>query len=100
MWTEQTIVDVAVLCQCHVFVEKCCTEAIERRFAGDLLPFSQPAVLGLKLGLKRLVLANMLVFGLLAPLTMKFHTFPIAENLRFPTQRARVLPVPSLSLLL
>ncbi len=67
-----------------------CREAIERRFAGDLLPYGQ-RFLSLP-GLKLNVLMNLLVLGIAAPWTMKFNKWPAAEILRYSTQRIRVCP--------
>eukprot|EP00961_Rhodomonas_salina_P117211 1577824-Rhodomonas_salina.1 len=67
-------------------------EAIDRRFAGDLRAYDQSwQTIGVKLGLKWNVLINLCFLGVFAPWLMKFEKFPLAFNLRYPTQR---LPVP------
>lgn len=74
----------------------CRREAIDRRFAGDLQAYDQylntwfarswlPAM-----GLKFKILLNLCVLGFLAPKFMKFEKFPLAYNLRYPTQRIKV----------
>eukprot|EP00961_Rhodomonas_salina_P275768 3725542-Rhodomonas_salina.2 len=75
----------------------CRREAIDRRFAGDLRAYDQN--LGLVKGLKANVMINLCFLGLFAPWFMQFENFPLAYNLRYPTQRLPVrlslsLPLP------
>jgi len=39
MWTDMTLLDVAVKGECNQFVEECCREAIDARMYGDLDPY-------------------------------------------------------------
>jgi len=89
MWNGNTLVDIAIRSESGLFLTKCCREAIDRRFAGDLRAYDQN--LGLVKGLKANVMINLCFLGLFAPWFMQFENFPLAYNLRYPTQR---LPVP------
>ena len=65
-----------------------CREAIDSRLMGDVQEYGQDRLpLFGTLSPKTAVLLNLLFLGLLSPYTLKFKNSPLAENLRFPTQR-------------
>lgn len=95
MWKGNTLIDVAVRSDSESFLEECCKEAIDRRFAGDLLVYGQGLMMNhwwleWTKGLKRMVFLNICCLGLFAPYSLKYNYYPAAENLRYPTQRMDV----------
>lgn len=91
IWNGNTLVDVAYRSESDTFLTTCCTEAIDRRFAGDLRVYDQNLLrLGWIKGLKANVLVNLCCLGLFAPKLIAFEPFPVSDNLRYPTQRIRV----------
>eukprot|EP00961_Rhodomonas_salina_P043848 588932-Rhodomonas_salina.2 len=90
LWPNMTIVDVAVIAGCELFLTAACREAIEQRFAGDLLAYGQRSpLLGFN-GLKYNVLWNLVLLGVGAPWNVKYRRWPAAECLRYPTQRMQL----------
>lgn len=79
-----TGVDLAVMGNNEQFVERCCGEALDCRWTGDIRPYGQ------KFGLYGTVLLSVFSLGLLAPDLLVFRLPPRAEALRQPTQRRKV----------
>ncbi|KAJ1474457.1 hypothetical protein T484DRAFT_1832269 [Baffinella frigidus] len=88
LWKGQTAVDLAILGGCRRFVEVCCAEALDSRWAGDLNPYRQP------LGLYWTVASGVFSFGLLAPTMVAYREPPFAEVWRGPTQKRKRLEEP------
>lgn len=84
LWKGQTGVDLAVLGNNTVFIEKCCGEAFDCRWTGDIHAYDQ------RLGLYPTVLVCILSFGLLAPDLIVFRPPPRSEALRAPSQRIKI----------
>ncbi len=87
-WKGLTSVDLAVRGGSEAFVERCCAEALQNRWAGDIHPHDQP------FGLYPTVLLCVLSLGLLAPSLLVFRPPPRSEVLRAPAQRRTVSKAP------
>lgn len=87
MWEGITAVDVAVDGECEDFMEECLAEAIERRFRGDLDTYSQKFWI-FDSFLSVIVLCT-LSLGFLAPSVVNWNVPPVAENIRFNSQRRK-----------
>lgn len=90
LWPNMTIVDVAIVAECESFLTQACREAIEQRFAGDLLAYGQRSAFFSWHGLKYNVIGNLFFLGLGAPWWLRFRRWPAAEYLRYPTQRMQL----------
>mmetsp|Transcript_27590 Transcript_27590/g.65469 ORF Transcript_27590/g.65469 Transcript_27590/m.65469 type:complete len:1092 (-) Transcript_27590:365-3640(-) len=90
LWPNMTIVDVAIVAECESFLTQACREAIEQRFAGDLLAYGQRSAFFGWHGLKYNVIGNLFFLGLGAPWWLRFRRWPAAEYLRYPTQRMQL----------
>jgi len=84
LWKGQTAVDLALMGQCNTFLEKCCSNALDYRWSGDLHPYNQ------SLGLYPSVMVCLVSGGLLAPYLLTFRDAPVAEAVRPPTQRITI----------
>jgi len=84
LWKGQTAVDLALMGQSDTFLEKCCSNALDYRWSGDLHPYNQ------SLGLYPSVMVCLLSGGLLAPYLLTFRDPPAAEAVRPPTQRITI----------
>ena len=85
LWKGQTGVDLAVLGGCSNFLERCCVQALDYRWSGDIHPYNQ------RFGLYPSVIASILSGGLLVPYCIEFRKPPRAEVLRSPSQKIPIL---------
>jgi hypothetical protein len=84
LWKGQTGVDLAIFGECSTFIERCCVQALDLRWSGDIHPYNQT------IGLYPSVIVCVLSGGLLAPSFIEFRDPPTAEVLRPPGQ---IMPI-------